>query len=228
MPSTVQVLVVRSGDENRHPDPEMLLGIGDVCFLEERTGLHSRPRRKCSEYRLQGPVVSDRSDMDYLHVFVSKPGLEGTMLSDLRFPEGTEATITHIQRGDTEIMVDPALTLEIGDRVGLLVHRKWFGTLRNFFGNSIRGTTEFSYISLGIGMVLGVLAGNSSHSPAFYRYDETRYCRRIAYCCTDPWKAGPYLETDMDDAAVGKSDITKLRTVHFSCPGWDEFWCSVC
>ncbi len=51
------------------------------------------------------------------------------------------------------------MTLEIGDRVGLLVHRKWFGTIRKFFGNSIRGTTEFSYISLGIGMVLGVLLG---------------------------------------------------------------------
>ena len=31
--------------------------------------------------------------------------------------------------------------------------------MRKFFGNSIRGTTEFSYISLGIGMVLGVLLG---------------------------------------------------------------------
>ncbi len=57
------------------------------------------------------------------------------------------------------MMTGPGLTLEIGDRIGLLAHRKYFKSLRNFFGNSIRGTTEFSYISLGIGMVMGVLLG---------------------------------------------------------------------
>jgi putative transport protein len=159
LPSGIQVLVVRKGEENKRPDPEMVLSIGDVLFIGGGDKISLKAARKMLGVQVKGPVVSDRSDLDYLHVFVSKPGLEGTMLSDLRLPDGTDATITHIQRGDTEIMVDPALTLEIGDRVGMLVHRKWFGTLRKFFGNSIRGTTEFSYISLGIGMVLGVLLG---------------------------------------------------------------------
>jgi len=31
--------------------------------------------------------------------------------------------------------------------------------LRKFFGNSIKGTAGFSYISIGIGMALGFLLG---------------------------------------------------------------------
>ena len=65
------------------------------------------------------------------------------------------ATLTHVQRGDTDILITPDLTLELGDRVGLLADRTHFAVLRSFFGDSIRGTTEFSYVSLGIGMVLG-------------------------------------------------------------------------
>jgi putative transport protein len=74
-------------------------------------------------------------------------------------PEGIRATVTHLQRGDTEMLIRPDLTLEIGDRVGLITERKSYLPLQKFFGNSIRGTTEFSYISLGIGMVMGVLLG---------------------------------------------------------------------
>ena len=80
-------------------------------------------------------------------------------MSDLELPKGVEATITHVQRGDTEMLIAAGPHPGGGDRVGLLAHRSAFPVVRKFFGNSIRGTTEFSYVSLGIGMVLGVLLG---------------------------------------------------------------------
>ena len=49
--------------------------------------------------------------------------------------------------------------LEFGDRVGLLAHRGDFAAMRKFFGDSIKGTAEFSYISIGLGMALGFLIG---------------------------------------------------------------------
>ena len=159
LPASVKILVVRSEEENKHPDPDMVLSVGDVLFLGSNDKTSLAAAQKMLGKQVTGPVVSDRSDMDFLHLFVSKGGLVGLGLSDIKFPEGIQATITHVQRGDTEMMIGPGLTLEIGDRIGLLAHRKYFKTLRNFFGNSIRGTTEFSYISLGIGMVMGVLLG---------------------------------------------------------------------
>jgi putative transport protein len=159
LPADVQILVVRSEEENRHPDPDLILGVGDVLLLGSNNKTSLSDAQKMLGKKVTGPVVSDRSDMDYLHIFVSKGALVGLSLTDIRFPEGIQATITHVQRGDTEMMIGPGLTLEIGDRIGLLAHRRHFRSLRNFFGNSIRGTTEFSYISLGIGMVMGVLLG---------------------------------------------------------------------
>jgi putative transport protein len=43
--------------------------------------------------------------------------------------------------------------------VGLLAHRGDFPVTRKFFGDSIKGTAEFSYISIGLGMALGFLVG---------------------------------------------------------------------
>ena len=49
--------------------------------------------------------------------------------------------------------------LEFGDRIGVLAHRTDFAAMRKYFGDSIKGTAEFSYISIGIGMALGFLIG---------------------------------------------------------------------
>lgn len=49
--------------------------------------------------------------------------------------------------------------LESGDRVGLLANRSSFPELHKLFGDSIKGTAEFSYIGIGLGLALGFLAG---------------------------------------------------------------------
>jgi putative transport protein len=160
LPAGVRVLVVRVGDENRHPVPEMVLGEGDVLLLsgEDKAALDAA-RRWLGEHAA-GRVVGDRSHMDVLRVFVSRAQLEGIRIADLQLPVGVPATLAHLQRGDTDVLITPDLTLELGDRVGLLTDRNAFPVLRRFFGDSIRGTTEFSYVSLGLGMVLGVLLGS--------------------------------------------------------------------
>ena len=56
-------------------------------------------------------------------------------------------------------MPSPDLVLEFGDRVDVLAHRGDFAAMRSYFGDSIKGTAEFSYISIGLGMALGFLLG---------------------------------------------------------------------
>jgi putative transport protein len=160
MPRGVKVLVARIGDQNRHPEPGIVLAAGDVLLLgaDDKAPLDAA-RRFLGEHAA-GRVVGDRAHMDLVRVFVSRPQLEGTRVSDLALPDGVEATVCLVQRGDTEMLVTSDLTFELGDRVGLLAARTTFPLLRKFFGDSIRGTTEFSYVSLGVGMVLGVLLGS--------------------------------------------------------------------
>jgi len=64
-----------------------------------------------------------------------------------------------VRRGDVDLLPDDDLVLEFGDRVGLLCHRANFDPVRRFFGDSIKGVADFSYISLGVGAAMGLLIG---------------------------------------------------------------------
>jgi len=94
-----------------------------------------------------------------VRIFASRPMVVGRAIGDLELPGDKAAIIGHVRRGDTDIMPRPDLVLEFGDRVGLLANRGDFAGLRKFFGDSIKGTAEFSYISIGLGMAIGFLIG---------------------------------------------------------------------
>lgn len=158
LPSSVAILAIRTGDKNALPNPEhvltrddvLLLGSDDPVALEEACAMIGKAA--------PGRIVTDRTHLDYLRVFASTHHVIGLQLAEIKFPDATEATIIQVRRGDADLLAAPELVLEFGDRVGLLCHRDHFGAIRKFFGDSIRGTTEFSYVALGIGMVLGVIA----------------------------------------------------------------------
>lgn len=158
LPKDVQILAVRSGNYNQLPNANHLLSARDTLLLggDNRDSLDSA----CAliGQHMPGKIVSDRSHLDYARFFASRASVIGLPISEIKFPENVEVSIVQIRRGDADILPTPALTLEFGDRVGLLADRKHFPALRKFFGDSIRSTTEFSYIALGIGMVLGVVA----------------------------------------------------------------------
>jgi len=83
----------------------------------------------------------------------------GRTLGDLDLPGSKASIVAHVRRGDADLLPRPDLVLEFGDRIGMLAHRDDFGALRKFFGDSIKGTAEFSYVSIGLGMALGFLIG---------------------------------------------------------------------
>lgn len=159
LPAGVQVMALRVGDKNILPAPGLLLGEGDVVCLSGNNSAALESALLMLGEHAPGSFLSDRGNLDYVQVFASKGNVVGLRLSELKFPEGIDARIIQVRRGDADLMPAPDLTLEFGDRVGLISARSHFELIRKFFGNSIRSTTEFSYISLGIGMVLGVLFG---------------------------------------------------------------------
>lgn len=159
LPEGVQVVLVRAGDENKFPSPELIVSEGDVLFMGGKDKAALETTRDLLGQSVVGKVTGDRSKIDYVSAFVSRPDLVGTRLLDLRMPDGVKARVIHIQRGDNDMLPSAGITLETGDRVGILTDRSNFQLMRRFFGNSMRGTTEFSYVCLGIGIMFGVLLG---------------------------------------------------------------------
>src|SRR5262249_46226095 len=106
-----------------------------------------------------GAIVQDRADLDYIRVFVGKANLVGVPLARLPLPSGFPLHLLHVRRYDADVVPTPDLMLEFGDRVGVLTPPDRKEEVRRHFGDSVKAAAEFSYVSLGVGMVLGVLLG---------------------------------------------------------------------
>src|SRR5439155_1739944 len=76
-----------------------------------------------------------------------------------QLPSNIPMQILHVRRYDADLVPNPGLTLELGDRIGVIVPVQHIASARAWFGDTIKSSAEFSYISLGFGMVLGVLLG---------------------------------------------------------------------
>jgi putative transport protein len=159
LPTDVQIVALRREDHNEPASPNAVIVENDVLLAAgpSRTAL-DQAQRTLGE-AAPGRVTQDRRDLDYLRVFASRPAVVGRVLADLTLPGEKAAVVAHVRRGDTELQARPDLMLEFGDRVGILANRADFAAVRRFFGDSIKSTAEFSYISIGVGMAMGFLLG---------------------------------------------------------------------
>ncbi|QGZ66474.1 aspartate:alanine exchanger family transporter [Paraburkholderia acidisoli] len=159
LPPGVVIAAVRRAHHNQQARTNLVLQSDDVllatatspALLVETTAL-------CGELQ-PGRMTNHREDLDYMRVFASSRLVVGRALRDLRFPEGVVCSIAHVRRGDIDMMPGQELILEFGDRVGLLVNHAHLKTMRAFFGDSIKGTAELRFISIGVGAALGLIAG---------------------------------------------------------------------
>src|SRR6476660_5250472 len=159
LPSGVQVTMVRRGGQNVVPSGDIALSSGDALLVV------AEQQEAIAEAAAQlgklapGRLAKDRGDLDYIRVFVGKANVVGVPLSRLPMPAGFPAHLLHVRRYDADLVPTPDLMLEFGDRVGVLMPPDRKEDIRKHFGDTVKAAAEFSYVSLGLGMVLGVLLG---------------------------------------------------------------------
>jgi len=159
LPAGVQIVARRRRGVNEPATATCLLEEEDVLLAVAPSKEALGQASKSLGAAAPGHFVRDREHLDYLRVFASRPTVVGRALGDLELPGTNGSSVLHVRRGDADLLAREDLILEFGDRVGLLANRADFTTLRKFFGDSIKGTAEFSYISIGLGMALGFLLG---------------------------------------------------------------------
>ena len=158
-PAGVQISALRRAQRNEPASPNLVVAENDVLLVVGPSKDALDRLCKCLGEAAPGRLVKDRRDIDYLRVFASRPTVVGRALGDLDLPGEKGSAVLHVRRGDTDLLSRPDLVLEFGDRIGLLANRGDFAALRKFFGDSIKGTADFSYISIGLGMAFGFLLG---------------------------------------------------------------------
>lgn len=159
LPAGVQVASVRQEHHNRLPEPSIVLRPGDgLLIAADRPSAIDETVAVLG--RLEpGRIGKDRSDLSYQRYFVSKDKLTGVPLAQAPMPAGIPVQVLHVRRYDVDIVPAPDLMLEIGDRIGVLVPTEHIAATRAHFGDTVKAAADFSYVSVGLGMVLGVLLG---------------------------------------------------------------------
>jgi putative transport protein len=155
----VRVTMVRKGGHNIVPTFDTILSAGDaILVVAEREDAIAKAAAQLGSLE-PGRLASDRADLDYIRVFVGKASVVGVPLASLPMPSGYPTHLLHVRRYDADLVPSPDLMLEFGDRIGVLAPPERKEDIRRYFGDTVKAAAEFSYVSLGIGMVLGVLLG---------------------------------------------------------------------
>lgn len=218
LPLGVSIAAVRRAHRNQLPADDFIVQSDDVLLvtatdkrlLDEATAL-------CGESQ-PGRIASDREDIDYMRVFASNSAVVGMPLGKLRFPGGVNCSIAHVRRGDADLLSTPDLILEAGDRVGVLVNRAHRATIRAFFGDSIKGTADLSFICLGIGAAAGAAARGRSVAVSRPRQLQPR-SRCVAAARAVPWQSKAQRTVRVGHAAIGESGSAQSRAHDLSCAG---------
>lgn len=159
LPKGVHVVAIRRGGRNQVPDPSTTLSLDDVLLIVGSEPASVDAARSLIGESAAGAIATDRSALDYVRVFASRAGVIGMPIGGLKIPGGFDYSYIHVRRGDADLLPDSDLVLEFGDRVGLLTSRANFPAVQRFFGDSIKGAADFSYITLGVGAALGLILG---------------------------------------------------------------------
>jgi putative transport protein len=92
-------------------------------------------------------------------LFVSNEDIAGRQLADLGLREEYGAIVSHVRRGDIELLARGDTVLEWGDRIRVLAPRAAIASLVELFGDSYARLSHVNLLTMGLGIAIGLLIG---------------------------------------------------------------------
>lgn len=102
---------------------------------------------------IHAPVVS-RS------ILVTKSEFNGRTIGSLRLPMGYRLNATRVNRAGVDLLANPNLTLQMGDRLTVVGKLEDINRLAERLGNSMKRLNEPNMITLFVGIFLGIILGS--------------------------------------------------------------------
>jgi putative transport protein len=104
-------------------------------------------------------LTLDNAGFEYRRMFVSNEEVVGKQIHDLHLEKEYGATITRLRRGDVDFVPSPDTILELGDRVRVVTRHENIQRITKFFGDSMKAVSETDFLSISLGIVIGVFVG---------------------------------------------------------------------
>ena len=157
LPPDVKIVALRQHHVNAPPDPKTVMHEGDgLLLVGSPSGIEKA--KAVMGHEDPGRISRDRANYDVVRAYVSKAAFVGKGVHDIPLPD-FPVIISHVRRGDADVMASSDLTLEFGDLLVAAVPSDRKAEVQRHFGDSVKGNAELSFVSIGVGIALGLLLG---------------------------------------------------------------------
>lgn len=93
-------------------------------------------------------------------ILITKPELNGKHLGDLKLRSTYGINITRVNRAGVDLVANPHLTLQVGDRVNVVGTAEGIANVEKVLGNSMKRLNEPNLITIFVGIFLGIVVGS--------------------------------------------------------------------
>ncbi len=149
---------IKKGESIEIVAQDTVLAAGDQIVAVGNAAAMERARILFGEESPQH-IAERRDETSYSNLFVSNKKVVGKTIREVRLLPGFEGSITRLRRGDVEFVPTPDTVLQMGDRILVVSRRADAGRATSLFGDSVRAISETDFLSLSLGIVLGVFLG---------------------------------------------------------------------
>lgn len=157
----VRISRVQHGQNVELATPDAVMHMGDVVHVVgSREQLREAEKLVGPEVHMPGPETR-RDQVEMRKVFLSNPELAGRLLGDVEptIEQDWEAMVTRIRRGDLEFVPTADTRLERGDQLRIVARADHMDLAARHFGDSFRAINETDFLSLSLGVLLGLALG---------------------------------------------------------------------
>ena len=149
----------RQGGEIEIADDDTLLHVGDQILVV------TTPRDAAAITAFIGRDVQvewEQLDKRLIsrRILITKPELNGKSLAQLKLHAGFGVSITRVNRAGVDLIAQPSLQLQMGDRVTVVGTEVSIANVEKVLGNSMKRLNAPNLIPIFIGIVLGVMLGS--------------------------------------------------------------------
>ncbi|MCS6989217.1 MAG: hypothetical protein NZM06_06820 [Chloroherpetonaceae bacterium] len=137
---------------------DAVLQEGDVLRVVGSASAVQRAGEAIGEETAESPEA-ERKQVDFRRILLTNPALVGKRLKELDLEHSWGAVVTRIRRGDTDFFPNDETILERGDRLRVVAPAERIGDLTKYLGDSAKALSETDYLSLSLGILLGIAVG---------------------------------------------------------------------
>ncbi len=101
----------------------------------------------------------ERKQVDFRRILLTNSKLIGKRLRELDLENTWGALVTRIRRGDVDFFPTDDTVLERGDRLRVVAPAERIADLTKYLGDSAKALSETDYLSLSLGILLGIAIG---------------------------------------------------------------------